>query len=203
MLKQHFVASSPSVPRVSKNTASRSSLQIMEIASHSKQQGMHISDTTALCRGGNQSLCNLILINSLQKKIWRSLRYCFRWLLHDRSSCSECNRSATNNWLQSTYRPVHQIMNDEITAAKKTAEKKNILKDYIGQYCPSHSDTPTALDTAMRWIECQPRKKFRCNSIPYSTGGTWLCNTGKNWCNKCLKVKVTGLICCLLQRLTF
>lgn len=28
----------------------------------------------------------------------------------------------------------------------------------MGEYCPSHSYTLTALDTAMRWIECQPRK---------------------------------------------
>lgn len=29
---------------------------------------MRISDTPVLCRGGNQSLCNLTLINSLEKK---------------------------------------------------------------------------------------------------------------------------------------
>lgn len=163
---------------------------------------MRISDTTVLCRGGNQSLCNLTLINSLEKKSEGASDTASDGYFMI-GAAAECNRSATNNWLQSTYRPVHQIMNDEITAAMKTAGEKNILKDDIGQYCPSHWDTLTALDTAMRWIECQPRKKFRCNSISFSTGGTWLCNTGKNWCNKYSKVKVIGLIYCLLQRLTF
>lgn len=44
-------------------------------------------------------------------------------LLHDMSSCSDCNKSATNSWLQLTHRHGHQIMNDKITAAVRTAGK--------------------------------------------------------------------------------
>lgn len=38
-------------------------------------------------------------------------------------------------------------------------QRKTFQKDDTRQHCPSHSDTLTALDTEMRWFECQPKKK--------------------------------------------
>lgn len=94
-----------------------------------------------------------------------------------------------------THRPGHQTTNDEITAAMKTEEKNQTLKDDTRQHCLPDSDTFTAFDTAMRWFWMSAKgkeKKKRYNSTPYSPGATWLCNTGNNWFNKHLKIKVSG-----------
>lgn len=59
------------LPRFSTKKYSNQELtrRIVEIASYRKQQGRNISDSNTLpCRGENQSLSNLTLINSLIKK---------------------------------------------------------------------------------------------------------------------------------------
>lgn len=42
---------------------------------------------------------------------------------------------------------------------QRKQQKETFQKDDTRQHCPSHSDTLTALDTEMRWFECQPKKK--------------------------------------------
>lgn len=169
------------------------------MASYAKQQGRNISENNTTVQGRKSEPNSFTLINSLtekKKKFEETPPTASAVLFHDRSSCSDF----TKVFLAAGY-TVNTDLDTKawmmISLQQGKQQRKTFQKDDTRQHCPSHSDTLTALDTEMRWFECQPKKKkkIRCNSTPYSTGATWLCNTGDNWCNKCLKVQISGFIC--------